>query len=386
MRIARPLGLTPDGNHLIVVTDDGEEIRLLADERLNAALRGDRARLGQLEIEMDSALRPRDIQARIRAGESVDDVARAAGVPADRIQAFAAPVIAEREHVAGLAQTHPVRRRGETTSHRTLRNTVTDALAARGVPTETVRWDAWKIEDRRWQVQVAYESGSAHHTARFVYEQTGRFSTAANDDARWLIGEDSSAHGPQPGRRPATKQAAPTLVDDDLALVRAVASPATPPEVPAADTDDIDTEDAFREAELAEVDGVYDIVEAEPPSQLDVLYDMLSSFDEDSVKIYAGLISPPAPAPNAAVVVVDAPLQGEVEGDLGGEEFTGVLPDAGPAASEASPAPDEPEQLALLDDVDAPEEPAPAKRPPRRRRASVPSWDEIMFGSPHKDR
>ena len=82
---------------------------------------------------MDSALRPRDIQARIRAGESPDEVAAAAGVDVDRIAAFAAPVVAEREHVAGLAQMHPVRRRGETSSHRNLRNTVADALTARGI-------------------------------------------------------------------------------------------------------------------------------------------------------------------------------------------------------------------------------------------------------------
>ena len=38
---------------------------------------------------MESALRPRDIQARIRAGASPDEVAEAAGVPVERIAAFA---------------------------------------------------------------------------------------------------------------------------------------------------------------------------------------------------------------------------------------------------------------------------------------------------------
>ena len=107
MRTARPLGLTPDGTSLLVVTSDGEHIAVTADERLRAAIRDDRARLGQLEIDMESSLRPREIQARIRAGESLEEVARDAGMPVERVQAFAGPVLAEREHVVGLALAAP---------------------------------------------------------------------------------------------------------------------------------------------------------------------------------------------------------------------------------------------------------------------------------------
>ena len=94
------MGLSPDGKSLIVATETGEELTIAADERLRAAVRGDRPRLGQLEIEMKSALSPRDIQTRIRAGESLEDVGRIAGIPLDRVERFAAPVLAEREHIA----------------------------------------------------------------------------------------------------------------------------------------------------------------------------------------------------------------------------------------------------------------------------------------------
>ena len=96
MRSARLVGLSPDGKSLIVVTESGEELIIEADERLRAAVRGDRQRLGQLEIEMQTSLTPRDIQARIRAGESLEDVAGVAGIPPDRVERFAAPVLAER--------------------------------------------------------------------------------------------------------------------------------------------------------------------------------------------------------------------------------------------------------------------------------------------------
>ena len=398
MRIAQPLGLTPEGDQLIVVTDDGEEIAIPADDRLRASLRPDRPRLGQLEIQMDSALRPRDIQARIRAGESLEEVARAAGVPTERLDAFAAPVMAERDHVAGLAQVHPVRRRGETTSHRTLRNAVADQLAIRGIEPADVTWDSWKLEDRRWQVKATYRSGSAEHEALFVYEQMGRFSTAANDEARWLIGDSNPLHGPQPGRRQPHSPGDAPFADDELALVRALQTAVEGDEAQevveagtaAASEGDGEsgyTEDAYAEGELAEVDGVYDIVQSR--SDMDVLYDMLSSFDEDSVKIYAGLIHPdqldavpPTDDPAEPQDVAEPQPEGVAESE-GVAEAEARDEETEPAAEPTVPlAPMEPEQPKLVEDgTPAPTPPRPARRP-GKRRASVPSWDEIVFGGP----
>src|SRR6478735_12289429 len=104
MRNLRLVGLSADGRQVVLVDDTGAEFATPADDRLRAALRGDRARLGQLEIQMESALRPRDIQARIRAGESPEAVAAIAQMPMERVMAFAGPVLAERDHIASLAQ------------------------------------------------------------------------------------------------------------------------------------------------------------------------------------------------------------------------------------------------------------------------------------------
>lgn len=330
-----------------------------------------------LEIHMESALTPREIQARIRGGESLTEVARQAGMTVDWVEPFAAPVIAEREYVAAQAQTHPVRRGGETIAHRNLGQVVADRLSTRGVELESVSWDAWKLDGRRWQVRVEYESGKARREAIFGYDTGGRFSVPENDDARWLLGLHSASHGPQPGRRRREEEAEPTVgLNEDLALVRVV----QPRADEAADPEDTQplpedylgeyTDDAYTEAELTEVDGVYDIVPG-PDSGLDVLYDMLSSFDEDSVQIYAGLIRPLDGS--AAVPVLASPEDDDQE--------------PGPAqADEGEPEPvrrigrTEPEQPTLP--PDDPDEQPPAHPRGKRKRAQVPSWDEIMFGSP----
>ena len=369
MRTAHPLGLSPDGRNLIVVVDGGEQVSIPADDRLRAALRNDRARMGQLEIDMESALRPRDIQARIRAGESLEAVAQAAGVPIEKIEPFAAPMLAERDYIAGLAQTNPVRRAGDAVAHRSLRSVVSDRLLSRGIDPDDVEWDAWRTEDRRWTVRLSYESGSSHRQADFTYDQTGRFATAANDDARWLTGEHSGSHGPQPGRkrRGDAEGESRHELNDELAIVRAIQPQfAITPDVEDEDdlADDIaddgvaggseddegtpDNEDAFTEGDLAEVDGVYDIVPGDR-SNMDVLYDMLSSFDEDSVQIYAGLVRP-RPDESAAPVLHEGPAAADRMVELS-------EPVTDPADADFTDI-DEPTQRIEDDDTDAPDEPA----------------------------
>mgnify|MGYP001340702318 CR=1 FL=1 len=328
---------------------------------------------------MESALTPREIQARIRSGESLAEVARLAGMTTDWVEPFAAPVIAEREYIAAQAQSHPVRRSGETIAHRNLAQVVADRLGSRGVELDTVTWDAWKLEGRRWQVRVEYESGKARREALFGYDAAGRFSVAENDDARWLLGLHSASHGPQPGRRRREEDAEPTVgLNEDLALVRVVqprVDEAADPEDTQPLPDDYvgeDTNDAYTEAELAEVDGVYDLVPGHD-SNLDVLYDMLSSFDEDSVQIYAGLIRPLDGSSAAPVLDAVSELDDEPEPE--------TKPESESERSVTQLHPAEPEQPPLPAD-EPPEAAAPVRG--KRKRAQVPSWDEIMFGSPKK--
>ena len=105
-------GLSEDGKRLLLVSDAGVEFTLDVDANAPgrpARRQHARARLGQLEIKMESVLRPRDIQARIRAGETPEAVAAAAQTTVDKIMPYAAPVLAEREHVAQRAQRASIR-------------------------------------------------------------------------------------------------------------------------------------------------------------------------------------------------------------------------------------------------------------------------------------
>ena len=110
MRQLRLVGVADDGASLLLETPTGDAFRLPLDERVRAACRGDLTRLGQIEIEMDNPLRPREIQARVRAGESAEEVAASSGMPLDRVLRFASPMLQERERVVAQARTARVRR------------------------------------------------------------------------------------------------------------------------------------------------------------------------------------------------------------------------------------------------------------------------------------
>ena len=134
MRALRVVGITEGGGELSVVLEDParqERFTVPADEQLRAAARGDLTRLGQIAIELESQLRPREIQARIRAGASVDQVAAAAGVPSQKIERFAYPVLLERSRTAEVAQrAHPMRADGPDT--RMLADVVAHTFGLRG--------------------------------------------------------------------------------------------------------------------------------------------------------------------------------------------------------------------------------------------------------------
>ncbi|HRI98083.1 MAG TPA: septation protein SepH, partial [Nocardioides sp.] len=112
------IGVTPDGRRLRLADPHdpgGREFTVEIDARLRAAL-GVRPStrpeepVPTVETQMDSMLRPRDIQARIRAGETPEAVAAAARTTVEKVMPYAAPVLAEREHVAERAQRSSIRR------------------------------------------------------------------------------------------------------------------------------------------------------------------------------------------------------------------------------------------------------------------------------------
>ncbi|WP_280459125.1 MULTISPECIES: septation protein SepH [Nocardia] len=192
MRELRVIGVTPDSAHIVCVdTESGQKFRLPADDKLRAAARGDLARFGQIEIEMEATMRPRDIQARIRAGASVEQVTQESGMPLSRVERFAYPVLLERARAAELAQkAHPIRPDGPAVE--ILIDVVTAAFTARGHTLDNAEWDAWKDEKGFWVAQLQWQNGRSEIAAHWRYQPDAHGGTVSplDDPATDLIDPD----------------------------------------------------------------------------------------------------------------------------------------------------------------------------------------------------
>jgi hypothetical protein len=191
MRALRVVGITEGGGEFSVVLEDPvrhERFTVSADEQLRAAARGDLTRLGQISIELESQLRPREIQARIRAGASVEQVAAAAGVPIQKIERFAYPVLLERSRTAEVAQrAHPMRADGPDT--RMLGDVVAHTFGLRGQEYADADWDSWKGEDGKWVVALSWHAGRSDNRAHWMFQPGahGGTVTALDEHANDLV-------------------------------------------------------------------------------------------------------------------------------------------------------------------------------------------------------
>lgn len=191
MRPVRFVAVSEDGQALVLTDEVGRLLALPRDDRLQAALRAEADHNGSGGSsagggESVASLSPRDIQARIRGGESADEVARIAGVPVDRVLRYAGPVLQER---AMLAQHARRTRLKSSESGASLAEVVDARLDQHGVDGEKISWDAYRREDGTWRIVATWPSGKA--TAQAIWElDKARTQVTPHDDmAHYLCAE-----------------------------------------------------------------------------------------------------------------------------------------------------------------------------------------------------
>ncbi|MGW1194876.1 septation protein SepH [Streptomyces sp. NPDC002536] len=335
----RVVAVSNDGTRLVLKAADSTEYTLPIDERLRAAVRNDRARLGQIEIEVESHLRPRDIQARIRAGASAEEVAQHAGIPVERVRRFEGPVLAERAFMAERARKTPVRRPGESTGPQ-LGETVAERLIVRGADKDSAQWDSWRRDDGTWEVLLVYRASGEPRAASWTYDPPRRIVQALDDEARALIGEAEDT--PEPSF-PFVPRIARLPRDRPLDRDRQPASAAP----------DSGADSSSEEPPEKERDSLTSLLEAVPSFRGDMIVPETPSTAPESPADEPEAAEPPAPAASAGSAYADVLMPRSVAGHR--DRLVGTT-----------------DRQAEADGV----------RP--GRRAAVPSWDEIVFGTRRK--
>jgi len=238
------VAMSEDGRHVVLGTRKGVsrgEFKVALDDRLAAAMRGELPRPGERSVR-DIVLSPKEIQARLRAGESTEQIAASAGVPVARVERYAGPVLSEREKVINGARAAVLARSRRGLSGLPMGEAVAQHLSqAAGYKPESTRWSARREPSGRWVIELSYVARAATRTAAWRFDPSTREITALDAASTALahvdptLGQRAAATerlpAPKPLRAPrqATARAAAATAGKPSSRPAAVAAAAKAP-------------------------------------------------------------------------------------------------------------------------------------------------------------
>lgn len=200
----------------------------------SAALPSRRVTAG--EVSTPSSLSPREIQSRLRRGESIQSVARRAGVEEWRIEVYAAPIAAEQARVVARARELTMTKRGAGPSGRPLGESVQANIVEKRVSMNAdefeAGWIAYEPEPDRWVVRFEYVSRGRRQGAEWIYEEAAGTIMVANRMATVLGWRDPRRTGRLPPLPEAPRT--PTAAPAKRATARKPAARKAAPRKPAA--------------------------------------------------------------------------------------------------------------------------------------------------------
>ena len=174
-----------NGDRIVMTDQDGQRYSIIVDDALRAAVRraGPAALSPASEIPSDGNLRPRALQALMRAGASAEEVAQSTGMDVNHVRRFEGPVLAERRWAVEQAQACRI---GWEKDSPVLGELVIDRLATRGVEPSSLAWDASREGRDPWQVNLTFVQGAEEKHASWVLDLAARSVSALDDESRWL--------------------------------------------------------------------------------------------------------------------------------------------------------------------------------------------------------
>ena len=215
MRELHVVAVSEDGRHVLLAGRRGATkggFRVALDDRLSAAVRGDLPRPGEAE-PAPSELTPKEIQSRLRAGESAESIALAAGVPVARVERFSGPVQGEMARMIDAARSSYIVRGRLGRSAQPLGVAVDSAIAhAPSLRPDSTDWETHREEDGSWLVKVSWFARKRSREASWRYDPVAKVVTATDTVSAALAhveAERPAKKAPKPAARKAPAKKAP---------------------------------------------------------------------------------------------------------------------------------------------------------------------------------
>ena len=404
------LGTSADGESLVLTDAQGERYSVLISDELRGATRRDRPR-----VELAPArptLAPRDIQALLRAGATPAEIASEHGMEVSAVERFEAPVQAEKDYALTRARAVRIGEGGPT-----MGDLVVDRLAARGVDPTSLEWAATREAGEPWQIIVTFVQGAAEHAAHWHLSNSGALE-AIDQEAQWLTEQVSasptaSIFTPLP-RTTSTAALDPDEEDlrnreailDQLNAVRGKRQ-----QIDLELDDEVDEEAEYlaaiaseEEPEATEPDTstgpisarIYSLASARTKAEVP------AQASEDGLFPATGQIPSARPTATGSIPVASRSSKSEAPASSGALPWLSEAPTSSDEENTGEPQAEEQQTPAIPMKAVAPTDSAPgkaeegatgavpsqgvtgsrmARASSKKNRRSVPSWDEILFGS-----
>ncbi|MFM8937777.1 MAG: septation protein SepH [Actinomycetota bacterium] len=182
----RVVGRTNDGERIELADGEGNSFTVKIDESLKSAMT-ERKLVAVSEDAPTFSIK--EIQARLRAGESFAEVARISGLSINKIERYASPIMQERAWV--IEQAEKSSPKGTTLP---LRELVVQRLAPRGVNMNQISWNTWRLDNGSWHLVLSYPSSDGNRQATWHFDLNKRTFNSQDDGAKWICGEEISKH------------------------------------------------------------------------------------------------------------------------------------------------------------------------------------------------
>lgn len=185
----RLTGKTEDGNHLALVDNEGNTYSVRISDTLRATV--NQPRLTSVPtVEQTDTMSVREIQRRLRAGESFEHVAREGQITVEKVERFAGPIMQEREYILDRAR-ELVMRKDAYRADLTFSDVVLAKLSPRGVDIDQISWNTWRLPDGIWHIELHFPNRDGSGIATWNFDLTKRALDASDDNGAWLLDEES---------------------------------------------------------------------------------------------------------------------------------------------------------------------------------------------------
>ncbi|MDO4251685.1 MAG: septation protein SepH [Rothia sp. (in: high G+C Gram-positive bacteria)] len=350
-------GIHDDGEHLVLESAEGSQFSLQIDQELRASIsRARKIQPARERLKM-SDFGPRDIQSRFRQGATVEEIVAESGWDADRVRRYEWPIVAERANIINVARSLLISQshtgRSSDASALPLEEHIIRVAKKYKFSQAQPDWNTFQQESGQWTISLDFDLTEQMKAAiprgivfpaRWSYNPANQSIYASNEAAYFLMGRDHSTDAPLPGI--GANEPTPT---ERLPLVSEAAEKTHTPTIKAVQPNKTTAQDRLLE-ELASRRGDQKISSARERKLADLLERARRGPEQAGLGFTPeSLETGPIPAPSAARSQQQEQGQDSLPSQQSQQE-------AGQSQK-------------------------PQRSTQKAKRASVPSWDDIIFGN-----